>query len=353
MDLSVFESWRVSLKAFGVCRPASLINKENFAKVNSSKSTTLHCAKTARMLEEERKRVVEGFNRTQFQNKMSERAQLNALKNPDLPVDVEFESCSNPRVLSEKKFSIKTVTSNLFFNHDEYARSLARRKRELPVPRMRMNLKEIVKFSEELSPEELAKIEVRGEKLDVGSVFVGSMNERELVITSNNNKTILVELDLAGSEALAGTRAELAKVEAFGEARYLIKLKPSQLGSQRIPITYIINKKHIFEMEVLANVTLVNLGFSTKHLKFSFVPHQPTFAKVETLIVTNHGSTNTKFMVVEPNNKSFVVVSSKEQEVAPGAEARVEVKYEPVVGGETGEMRVDCDKMVVKVMGGA
>lgn len=62
-------------------------------------------------------------------------------------------------------------------------------------------------------------------------------------------------------------------------------------------------------MDVVANVTLINLNFSSKQLMFSFEPGDMNFEKLETLVVTNKGSTITKCMIVEPSNKSFSVVS--------------------------------------------
>jgi hypothetical protein len=64
-------------------------------------------------------------------------------------------------------------------------------------------------------------------------------------------------------------------------------------------------------MDVTANVTLVNLVFSTKNIKFNFSNNDINFDKIESLVITNYGSTITKFKIISPNNKSFVVLSNK------------------------------------------
>lgn len=97
------------------------------------------------------------------------------------------------------------------------------------------------------------------------------------MISNKNNKVILVELDLSNNESLSETKTELKKVDPYSDAKFMIKLKTMHLGHIRIPICYVINKQHMFEMDIIANVTLINLGFSAKELNFSFVPNDPNF----------------------------------------------------------------------------
>mgnify|MGYP007068654058 CR=1 FL=1 len=46
-------------------------------------------------------------------------------KNEELLVDLIFDACENPKVSTNKKFTIKSMTSTLFFNNDEYLKNLA------------------------------------------------------------------------------------------------------------------------------------------------------------------------------------------------------------------------------------
>jgi hypothetical protein len=106
-------------------------------------------------------------------------------------------------------------------------------------------------------------------------------------------------------------------------------------------------------MDITSNITLVNLLFSTKYLKFVFTPNDPNFEKIENFVITNYGSTTTRFKIVPPGNKAFGVLGNKEQEILPNSEIHVDVKYCPGEGGKPGEKKVERDRMVVKVIGGA
>lgn len=91
------------------------------------------------------------------------------------------------------------------------------------------------------------------------------------MIHNKNHKPILVEVILGDHECFSNSRKyEIKKIDGFSEAKFSIALKPIQLGNLRLPISYIINKHHVFEIDVLANVTLLNLGFSSKSLEFTF-----------------------------------------------------------------------------------
>ena len=59
-------------------------------------------------------------------------------------------------------------------------------------------------------------------------------------------------------------KGETKKIEAFGELRCPVLFKSDHLGQFKSPITYIINKQHIFEIDAVANVTLINVDFSER-----------------------------------------------------------------------------------------
>lgn len=125
------------------------------------------------------------------------------------------------------------------------------------------------------------------------------------------------------------------------------------MGALRIPLTYVINRQHIFELDIVASVTLINLGFSTNQLDFNFSQNDCSLEKIESLTVTNYGNSATRYFIVEPSNKSFSLVSDREQEILPNSSAQIRMKYRPIEGSESGELRVDSDRIVVKIVGGA
>ena len=49
------------------------------------------------------------------------------------------------------------------------------------------------------------------------------------------------------------------------------------LGAICLPLTYIINRTHIFEIFITAYVTLVNLDISTKNIDLGFAAYDMNF----------------------------------------------------------------------------
>lgn len=63
-------------------------------------------------------------------------------KNPDDPIDLDFDACQNPKVVAKKKFNIKSTCSGLFFDNEQYARTLAEKRKILPpATSTRLNVK--------------------------------------------------------------------------------------------------------------------------------------------------------------------------------------------------------------------
>ena len=69
--------------------------------------------------------------------------------------------------------------------------------------------------------------------------------------------------------------------------------------------------------------------------------------------VTNQGGASIKFIIIEPENKSFCVLSKKEQELKPKSATTIKIAYRPQDTAESGTERFDQDKLTIKVIGGA
>ena len=82
-------------------------------------------------------------------------------------------------------------------------------------------------------------------------------------------------------------------------------LHPTELGELQIPINYIINKQHVFEIKVFAIVTLVNLELSSRSFVFNFNEDDVSFQKEAVLQVYNNGNKKAKFTFNQPENSSF------------------------------------------------
>lgn len=87
-------------------------------KSSKNRHNSLQTMKTARFLEEERKRRKDMESTLYLKSKITERTKIGFVKDPNLPIDLTFDACENPKVISNKKFAIKLVNSNLFFNAD-------------------------------------------------------------------------------------------------------------------------------------------------------------------------------------------------------------------------------------------
>lgn len=67
-----------------------------------------------------------------LKSKITERTTQGFFKNPDDPIDLDFDVCQNPKVIAKKKFNIKNSSSGLFFDSEQYARTLAEKRKILP-----------------------------------------------------------------------------------------------------------------------------------------------------------------------------------------------------------------------------
>ncbi len=112
-------------------------------------------------------------------------------------------------------------------------------------------------------------------------------------------------------------------------------LHPTQLGELELPLNYIINKKHVFEVKILAIVTLVNLELSSRSFAFNLNEDDPSFEKEATLQVFNNGNKKAKFMFDQPENPCFKL-SVLQGELDPKSHMTIKIIYCPVSGNESG-----------------
>ena len=89
--------------------------------------------------------------------KLTQRTRQGFYKYSDLPVDLAFDACENPKVRETKKFEIKTIPTGLFMKSEKGGKAIEGRQVNLHNS-SRLNIKEVVKCSEQLSIAELSKI---------------------------------------------------------------------------------------------------------------------------------------------------------------------------------------------------
>ena len=118
----------------------------------------MNCIST-RFLSQERKKRIERENKSLLKMKLTQRTKQGFYQYSDLPVDLAFDACQNPKVRETKKFEIKTIPSGLFMKNDTSGKVVQSQKMNKNLQNSaRLNIKEVVKFSEQLSIAELSKI---------------------------------------------------------------------------------------------------------------------------------------------------------------------------------------------------
>jgi hypothetical protein len=104
----------------------------------------------------------------------------------------------------------------------------------------------------------------------------------------------------------------------------------------------------VFEVKILAIVTLVNLELSTRSFVFNLNEDDPSFEKEATLQVFNNGNKKAKFIFDQPENPCFKL-SVLQGELEPKSHMTIKIIYCPVSGHESGEQRVDVEKLKMRV----
>jgi LEA14-like dessication related protein len=116
-------------------------------------------------------------------------------------------------------------------------------------------------------------------EVSFGNVFIDTELVKEVKVTNKNEQPILFEWDTSGNATLKNTNCALTKIEAGTTKTFRIVFKPNSLGTVSLPLGYVINRHHSFELPVTAFVTLINVGLSTKIIELSFSPDDIAFQK--------------------------------------------------------------------------
>lgn len=156
-----------------------------------------------------------------------------------------------------------------------------------------------------LKVEELERVVLKASEVHFGTIFIESKVEKEIKVCNNNLSPILFEWDVGGSDLFKGTSTEAVKIDGQSEKEFTIRFKPNMLGAINLPLHYVINKEHIFEIYVTAYVTLVNLDISTKNVEFGFSPYDTSFEKTQQIELSNKGNFSVKCFLRFQEGKHF------------------------------------------------
>lgn len=178
----------------------------------------------------------------------------------------------------------------------------------VPYPDALNNFKENKQLSEELTPENLLKIQVLPIELSFGKMFLKSKSTKFFQLKNNLANSILVtvfsqefqtheenpkpETQIVPSNCTAGF-----KISVFGE-------KQGRLSKR---VLYTINKVHKFHFLVVADFREPDLILSKKQIDFKFNIDSSEFTLTDTVSLKNIGNCPVEYSVIEQPNSCFCI----------------------------------------------
>ncbi|EGR30900.1 hypothetical protein IMG5_121460 [Ichthyophthirius multifiliis] len=173
-----------------------------------------------------------------------------------------------------------------------------------------VNHKETREVNQLLEGESLKKIFAGPIHINFGQVYIKSTIIKHFTVRNDLRKAISVRL-IVDSDDLAGTYQKMQIVPPSQDAGFEIVLKSFKLGQFRSNVKYIINEKHTFELQVLAEIQVVRLELSKSFVKMQFFDDNHEMFTKETIKLTNNGNAPGKFEWFHTPNKIFTVVPEK------------------------------------------
>ncbi|CAD8106047.1 unnamed protein product [Paramecium primaurelia] len=190
---------------------------------------------------------------------------------------------------------------------------------------------EIRDTTTELNAQQLLKICAGPVKMEFGNIFVKSMAIKYFYVRNELRSSISARI-YSDKEDLAYTYMKPQIIPSGQTAGFDICICSKQLGMFKSHLKYIINEKHIFELQVQAMVEKVFLEMSRQQLKLSFTEDNAEMETSEILRLTNNGNAEAKFKWITSEKKLFYV-KPEEGVVASGKHLECQVFYRPSFGG--------------------
>lgn len=199
----------------------------------------------------------------------------------------------------------------------------------------------------ELTGEELQKIPVGPTVIDFGSIYQKSTEKRYFQIKNDLRKPIKVKLSIDNNTELIESYQKTQVVPSGKSASILISFcSLAVMHNYSRLITYTINDKHPFKINVKADVTQVNLKLSKTEEEFQFEDEQLDMQLVKEILVRNDGNAAGCFEWRDSRTGCFTV-EPKSGEVGPRSFKTVKVIYTP-----SGTKLVEEDDLVMTVLDG-
>lgn len=199
-----------------------------------------------------------------------------------------------------------------------------------PFPDFPKNFKETKFLTEELTPQELMKLQVASSELNFGQLFVGSKSTQYFQIKNNLFNPISVAVYSQFFQLDSDkTKPEVQVIPAGSVAGFKIEVCSSELGKISKRVLYIVNERHRFNFLVLADFVQHNLQLSKPIVEFKYKTDSGDFELTENLLISNTGNDAVEFEILEPQNSLFCV-ERKKGIVQKNSSFPVKIKFTPL-----------------------
>ncbi|CAD8117028.1 unnamed protein product [Paramecium sonneborni] len=189
---------------------------------------------------------------------------------------------------------------------------------------------EIRDTSCELTPEQLLKISAGPVKIDFGNIFIKSLATKFFYVRNELRNSIAVRLH-TDREDFAQSYLKPQIIPSGQTAGFDVCVKSRQLGQLKSHLKYIINEKHIFEIQISATIEKVFLEMSRQQVKLTFTEDNTEMETIEILRLTNNGNADAKFKWITSDKKTFTV--KPEDGIVPfGKYFECQIVYRPSLG---------------------
>lgn len=218
---------------------------------------------------------------------------------------------------------------------------------EKPYPEKPDNHAESRDITSELTGEELQKIQVGPTVIDFGSIYQKSTEIRFFQIKNDLRKPIMAKLSIDNNTELIDSYQKTQVIPSGKTASFQIVFcsLAVMLNYSKL-ITYTINDKHQFKINVKADVTTVNLKLSKTDEEFIFEDEQLDMQLVKEIQIRNDGNATGCFEWRDSKTGCFVV-EPKTGEVEARSVKTVKVIYTP-----SGTKQFEEDDLIMNILDG-
>ena len=188
----------------------------------------------------------------------------------------------------------------------------------------------------ELPTHDICKLAIGPRNLDFGKISAMSKNTKYLAATNSLDRYIHIKVLTQSVPELKESKHLVQVVKPGATAVFPMTLVVPTVQTYKSMLTYVINDKHMFDIDVSAEVVPVSLNVNVEELHFEFTVDNTGETVQESLVLSNPSSHPAEFSW-EPPSKAFTVTPS--HGVVPGkSSVEAIVAWKPMATGNVGEL---------------